>query len=75
MHPPLGGSPSPSATATGLQRRSTLPVSAIAGQLTPGFPLSTMHSDGAAFGGLQVALKGGRIGMPDYYVAIRVGRR
>ena len=28
MHPPLGGSPAPSATATALQRRSTLPGSA-----------------------------------------------
>ena len=31
MHPPLGGSPTPSATATALQRRSTLPCSDAAG--------------------------------------------
>jgi hypothetical protein len=31
MHPPLGGSSTPIATATGLQRRSTLPECAAAG--------------------------------------------
>lgn len=42
---------------------------------TPGSPLCTAHSDDAAFDGLQVALKGGQIGSPDYFVAIRDGRR
>ncbi len=48
---------------------------AMALPLTPGSPLCTAHSDDAAFDGLQVALKGGQIGTPDYFVAIRDGRR
>jgi uncharacterized protein YgbK (DUF1537 family) len=47
---------------------------AMALPLTPGSPLCTAHSDDAAFDGLQVALKGGQIGTPDYFVAIRNGR-
>ncbi len=48
---------------------------AMALPLTPGSPLCTAHSDVAAFDGLQVALKGGQIGTPDYFVAIRDGIR
>lgn len=42
---------------------------------TPGSPLCFAHSDAARFDGLQVALKGGQIGSPDYFVAMRDGRR
>lgn len=41
---------------------------------TPGAPLCTAHSETSAFDGLQVALKGGQIGEPDYFETIRLGR-
>lgn len=48
---------------------------AMALPLTPGSPLCTAHSDAPGFDGLQLAFKGGQIGAPDYFAAIRDGRR
>jgi 3-oxoisoapionate kinase len=42
---------------------------------TPGSPLCTVHSEEAAFEGLQLAFKGGQIGDADYFAAIRDGRK
>lgn len=41
---------------------------------TPGSPLCTVHSDSVTFNGLQIALKGGQIGVPHYFADIRDGR-
>ena len=38
---------------------------------TPGSPLTTAHSEDAAFDGIEIALKGGQVGHDDYFVRIR----
>lgn len=40
---------------------------------TPGSPLCTVHSRRAGIDGLEIALKGGQIGLDDYFCAIRGG--
>lgn len=40
---------------------------------TPGSPLCLAHSDGKAFDGLEIALKGGQVGGDDYFDKIRLG--
>lgn len=47
-------------------------LSAIA-DLGPGAPLLRGHSDDAARDGLEIALKGGQMGAPDFFVAMRNG--
>ena len=41
---------------------------------TPGSPLCVAHSGYAGIDGLQVAMKGGQIGLDDYFCRIREGR-
>ncbi|OLP61978.1 Hrp-dependent type III effector protein [Xaviernesmea oryzae] len=41
---------------------------------TPGSPLCTGHGSDAATNGLEIALKGGQVGMDDYFSQIRAGR-
>ena len=41
---------------------------------TPGSPLCTAHGSYAPTNGLQIALKGGQVGIDDYFAQIRDGR-
>ena len=41
--------------------------------ISPGGPLCRAFSDQAKFHGLEVALKGGQVGEPDYFVSVRDG--
>jgi uncharacterized protein YgbK (DUF1537 family) len=40
-----------------------------------GSPLCVAHSRSAAIEGLQIAMKGGQIGLDDYFCALRDGNR
>jgi 3-oxoisoapionate kinase len=42
--------------------------------LAPGAPLCRAHSTDPAIGGLEIALKGGQTGAPDFFTAVR-GKR
>jgi len=41
--------------------------------LAPGSPLCRAHSDDAAHDGLEITLKGGQVGMPDFFCAVKRG--
>lgn len=41
--------------------------------LAPGAPLCRVHAPGAAVHGLEVSFKGGQVGAPDYFGAVRRG--
>ena len=41
--------------------------------IAPGSPLCRAHSDDPAHAGLEVALKGGQMGAPDYFHAAKQG--
>ncbi len=41
--------------------------------VSPGAPLCQAHSDDPAHAGLVIALKGGQIGAPDYFCAVKSG--
>ncbi len=43
--------------------------------LDPGSPLCRAHAPEGGLDGLQIALKGGQVGRPDYLVAVRQGGR
>ena len=47
-------------------------LSAVA-DIAPGAPLCRAHADSAPFDGLELALKGGQTGKPDYFSAVRNG--
>ena len=42
--------------------------------VAPGSPLCKAHAEEARFDGLELSLKGGQVGKPDYFVAIQKGR-
>ena len=42
--------------------------------LVPGAPLCRLHGAAAHIDGVEVALKGGQVGAPDFFRAIRMGR-
>lgn len=42
-------------------------------ELTPGAPLCRGYSDDARMDGLEIALKGGQMGLPDYFGRVRDG--
>jgi uncharacterized protein YgbK (DUF1537 family) len=42
--------------------------------IAPGSPLCRAHSDDPAHAGLEMALKGGQMGAPDYFRAAKQGR-
>jgi uncharacterized protein YgbK (DUF1537 family) len=42
--------------------------------LAPGSPLCRAFAAGAASDGLEIALKGGQMGRPDYFGSVRAGR-
>jgi 3-oxoisoapionate kinase len=54
---------------------STLGVYALTAvaPLAPGSPLCRAHSDDAALAGLEIALKGGQVGGPDFFCAAKRG--
>jgi uncharacterized protein YgbK (DUF1537 family) len=41
--------------------------------MAPGSPLCRAHADDAALDGLELAMKGGQHGRPDYFESIRRG--
>ena len=41
--------------------------------IAPGSPLCRAHTDDAALGGLEIALKGGQVGGPDFFCAVKRG--
>jgi uncharacterized protein YgbK (DUF1537 family) len=41
--------------------------------IAPGSPLCRAHTDDAAFAGLEIALKGGQVGRPDFFCAVKRG--
>lgn len=41
--------------------------------IAPGAPLCRAHSDEPAHDGLEIALKGGQMGLPDYFAAVKRG--
>ncbi|MEO1017674.1 MAG: four-carbon acid sugar kinase family protein [Pseudomonadota bacterium] len=43
--------------------------------ITPAASLNRAHSNDPAHAGLEIALKGGQMGEPDYFAQIRAGRR
>ncbi|BCM86957.1 four-carbon acid sugar kinase family protein [Methylobacterium indicum] len=45
------------------------------GPLDPGAPLCRAHGAGTSLDGLELALKGGQVGRPDFFTALRQGRR
>lgn len=42
--------------------------------LDPGGPLCRAHAPGSPFDGLQISLKGGQIGRPNYFGSVKAGR-
>ena len=42
---------------------------------TPGSPLCTAHGGGAPFDGLEIAMKGGQVGLDDYFTSLRDGMK
>jgi len=40
----------------------------------PGAPLCQGHSDDSALDGLEIVLKGGQVGTPDFFEIVRSGR-
>jgi uncharacterized protein YgbK (DUF1537 family) len=42
--------------------------------LAPGAPLCRAFSESAAIDGIEMALKGGQMGGPDYFGSVRAGR-
>jgi uncharacterized protein YgbK (DUF1537 family) len=46
----------------------------VAGRLSPGAPLCTVHADTPATDGVEVALKGGQLGDEAYFPRVRDGR-
>jgi 3-oxoisoapionate kinase len=45
----------------------------VAGPLVPGAPLCRIHSRDAAIDGLEISLKGGQVGAPDYFARVFAG--
>jgi uncharacterized protein YgbK (DUF1537 family) len=43
--------------------------------LDPGSPLCRAHAVSGGPDGLEIALKGGQVGRPDFFAAVRDGRR
>ena len=43
--------------------------------LDPGSPLCRAHAPANGLDGLEIALKGGQVGCPDFLVAVRQGGR
>jgi uncharacterized protein YgbK (DUF1537 family) len=43
--------------------------------LDPGSPLCRAHAPEGGLDGLEIALKGGQVGCPDFLVAVRQGGR
>ncbi len=43
--------------------------------ITPGASLNRAHSDDPLHDGLEIALKGGQMGEPDYFAQVRAGKR
>jgi uncharacterized protein YgbK (DUF1537 family) len=41
--------------------------------VAPGSPLCRAHTDDADFAGLEIALKGGQVGRPDFFCAVKRG--
>jgi 3-oxoisoapionate kinase len=41
--------------------------------VAPGSPLCRAHTDDADFAGLEIALKGGQVGRPDFFCAVKSG--
>lgn len=62
-----GDTSGPAATRLGIDA-----LTAVA-PLAPGSPLCRAHGEGAAVPGLEIALKGGQVGAPDFFVAVREG--
>ncbi len=58
----------------GLSALNIYALTAIA-SITPAASLNRAHSDDPAYGTLEIALKGGQMGEPDYFAQIRAGRR
>jgi len=54
---------------------STLGVYALTAiaPIAPGSPLCQAHTDDAGLAGLQLALKGGQVGKPDFFYAVKCG--
>jgi uncharacterized protein YgbK (DUF1537 family) len=42
--------------------------------IAPGSPLCRAYAADAAFDGIEIALKGGQVGKPDYFEHVRRGR-
>ncbi|MBV9530537.1 MAG: hypothetical protein JO283_05605 [Bradyrhizobium sp.] len=65
---------SPAATTSGYTA-STLGLYALTAvaQIAAGSPLCRVHANDAAFAGLEIALKGGQVGKPDFFSAVRQG--
>lgn len=47
---------------------------AVAGPLVPGAPLCRIHSTDAAIDGVEMSLKGGQVGGPDFFGRVLAGR-
>lgn len=58
----------------GLATLDIYALTAIA-SITPAASLNRAHSEDPAHDGLEIALKGGQMGEPDYFAQIRAGRR
>jgi uncharacterized protein YgbK (DUF1537 family) len=54
---------------------STLGIDALTAvsPIAPGAPLCRAHAAGGALDGLELALKGGQVGGPDFFCAVRRG--
>ena len=54
---------------------STLGVYALTAvaPVAPGSPLCRAHTDDTALAGLEIALKGGQVGRPDFFCAVKRG--
>jgi uncharacterized protein YgbK (DUF1537 family) len=40
----------------------------------PGAPLCRSHADDSSLDGLEIVLKGGQVGTPDFFEIVRSGR-
>ncbi|TBW40848.1 four-carbon acid sugar kinase family protein [Siculibacillus lacustris] len=47
---------------------------AVAGPLVPGAPLCRIHAAEGAIDGVEISLKGGQVGGPDYFARVMAGR-
>lgn len=61
-------------TSTHAVKQLQLDALTFAAPLVPGVPLCRAHAPGSALDGLELALKGGQIGPPDFFRLARDGR-